>query len=477
MRGKIRVTADCGLFGIWDHAEAVSLTFFGLFALQHRGQEAAGVATTDGRRLYEHRGQGLVEEVFRPEVPWSLPGRAAVGHVRYSTTGSSSLVNTQPFVAVYSRGEVAIAHNGNLVNARALRRSLEASGSIFRTTMDTEIIAHLMARPGPCSLEEEVLSALADLRGAFTLVMLTPRALIGVRDPHGWRPLVLGELDGRPVLASETCALDLLRARYLREVEPGEVLFITDAGIESKRLAPPTPAYCMFEHVYFARPNSRQFGDSVHEVRCRLGEALARDYPVDADMVVGVPDGGTIAAGAYARARGLPCGQGIIRSHYVGRTFIKPSTDERSASVQLKLSVIREVVAGRRVAVIEDSLVRGTTTTRHMQSLRQAGAREVHLLITCPPHRHPCYFGIDFPTEEELLAHSRTPEEIARLIGVDSLYYQSLEGMLSAATQPPQHYCTACWTGRYPVSIDEPVAKLAFEPAAADPGPSARGRA
>jgi len=475
--GKVRVTADCGLFGIWDHPQAAERTSLGLFALQHRGQEAAGIATTDGRRLYEYRGQGLVEEVLRPEVLQAVPGRTAVGHVRYSTTGSSSLVNTQPFVAVYSRGEVAIAHNGNLVNARALRRSLEASGSIFRTTMDTEIIAHLMARPGPRSLEEEVLSALRDLEGAFTLIMLTPKALIGVRDTHGWRPLVLGELDHRPVLASETCALDLLRARFRREVEPGEVLFITERGIESKRLGPPTPAYCMFEHVYFARPDSRQFGDSVHEVRCRLGEALARDYPVDADVVVGVPDGGTIAAAAYARARGLPCEQGIIRSHYVGRTFIKPSTDERSASVQLKLSVVREVVAGRRVAVIEDSLVRGTTTTKHMQSLHEAGAREVHLLITCPPHRHPCYFGIDFPTEEELLAHNRTPEEIGRLIGVDSLCYQSLEGLLSAVSQPPEHYCTACWTGRYPVPINEPVAKLAFEPLpAGNPGPGPRNR-
>lgn len=460
------MTADCGLFGAWKLPDAVQRTYLGLFALQHRGQEAAGIATTDGRHLYEHRGQGLVAEVFRSEVLERLPGHSTVGHVRYSTTGSSSLMNTQPFVAVYGRGEVAIAHNGNLVNARALRRELEAAGSIFRTTMDTEIIAHLMARPGPRDLREEVLSALGRLEGAFSLVMLTPQALIGARDPRGWRPLVLGELEGRYVLASETCALELLGGRLIREVDPGEVLFIDDEGIESHRLSPPgsvTPAYCMFEHVYFARPNSHQFGDSVYAVRCRLGEALARDYPIPADVVIGVPDGGTIAAAAYARARGLPLEQGFIRSHYIGRTFIQPSVKMRAGCVQLKLSVVREVVEGRRVIVVDDSLVRGTTSIPQMQSLRQAGAREVHLLITCPPHRHPCYFGIDFPTAEELIAHGRTEEEIARLLGVDSLHYQSLEALLSAGSQPPEHYCTACWTGRYPVALEEPVEKFAFE--------------
>ncbi len=461
------MTADCGLFGIWDHPDAVEQTYLGLFALQHRGQEGAGIATTDGCRIYERRGQGLVAEVFPPGASEALPGRSAVGHVRYSTSGSSSLVNTQPFVAVYSRGQVAVAHNGNLVNARALRRSLEASGSIFRTTMDTEIIAHLMARPGLAGLREEVLSALAELRGAFALIMLAPEALIGVRDPQGWRPLVLGELDGRSVLASETCALELLGARFIREVEPGEVVFIDDAGVESHRLvasATVTPAYCMFEHVYFARPNSRQFGDSVYQVRCRLGEALARDYPIEGDVVIGVPDGGTFAAGAYARARGLPLEPGFIRSHYVGRTFIQPSPKMRTASVQLKMSVVREAVADRRVIVVEDSLVRGTTSVRLMRGLREAGAREVHFLISCPPHRYPCYFGIDFPTAEELIAYKRTAKEVGELLGVNSIYYQSLEALLGAASQPADHYCTACWTGRYPVAIDEPVEKFAFEP-------------
>lgn len=461
------MTADCGLFGAWKLPDVVQRTYLGLFALQHRGQEAAGIATTDGRRIHEHRGQGLVAEVFAEEVLRRLPGHSAVGHVRYSTTGSSTLINTQPFVAVYGRGEVAIAHNGNLVNARALRRELEAGGSIFRTTMDTEIIAHLMARPGPGDLREEVLSALGQLRGAFSLVMLTPEALIGVRDPRGWRPLVLGELEGRHVLASETCALDLLGAQLVREVAPGEVVFIGERGLESHHLAPPgtvTPACCMFEHVYFARPNSYQFGDSVYQVRCRLGAALARDYPVEGDVVIGVPDGGTFAAGAYARARGLPLEQGFIRSHYVGRTFIQPSARMRTTSVQLKMSVVREVVADRRVIVVEDSLVRGTTSVRLMRDLRQAGAREIHFLITCPPHRHPCYFGIDFPTAEELIAHDRTAEEIRSLLEVDSLHYQSLEALLSAGSQPPEHYCTACWTGRYPVPVAEPVEKFAFEP-------------
>jgi amidophosphoribosyltransferase len=460
------VTTDCGLFGVWDLPHAAQRTYLGLFALQHRGQEAAGIVTTDGRRLYEHRGQGLVADVFGGGVLDRLPGRSAVGHTRYSTTGSSSLANAQPFVAVYSRGELAIAHNGNLVNARALRQELEATGAIFRTTMDTEIIAHLMARPGPADLREEVLSALKELRGAFSLVMLTPQALIGVRDPKGWRPLVLGELDGRSVLASETCALDMVGARLIREMEPGEAVFIDGEGMEACRLSAReqvTPTYCMFEHVYFARPDSQQFGDSVYEVRCRLGEALARDYPVDGDVVIGVPDGGTFAAGAYARARGLPVEQGIIRSHYIGRTFIEPSPTTRTASVQLKMSVVREAVAGRRVIVVEDSLVRGTTSMREMHALRQAGAREVHFLITCPPHRYPCYFGIDFPTSEELIAHDRTTEEVAALLGVDSLYYQSLEALLAAGSQPADHYCTACWTGKYPVPIEEPVEKFAFE--------------
>jgi len=469
---------DCGLFGVWNLPHAAERTHLGLFALQHRGQEGAGIATADGRRLYEHRGQGLVAEVFTAETLKALPGRSAVGHVRYSTTGSSSLVNTQPFLAVYSRGEVAIAHNGNLVNARALRRSLEASGSIFRTTMDTEIIAHLMARPGTRDLREEVLSALMKLRGAFSLVMLTPQALIGARDPRGWRPLVLGELEGQSVLASETCALVLLGARFVREVEPGEVVFINGEGMESYRLAAEgevTPAHCMFEHVYFARPNSYQFGDSVYQVRCRLGEALARDYPVEGDVVVGVPDGGTIAAAAYARARGLPLEQGFIRSHYVGRTFIQPSARMRATSVQLKMSVVREVVEGRRVIVVEDSLVRGTTSIRLMRELREAGAREIHFLITCPPHCHPCYFGIDFPTAEELIAYDRTTEEIASLLRVDSLHYQSLEALLGSASRPPEHYCTACWTGNYPVPIHEPVEKFAFESLFAsgtEPGPT-----
>jgi len=473
------VTSDCGLFGVWNLPDAVRRTYLGLFALQHRGQEAAGIASTDGRRLYEHRGQGLVAEVFSGDVLDSLPGHATVGHTRYSTTGGSSLANTQPFLAVYSRGEVAIAHNGNLVNARSLRRKLEADGSIFRTTMDTEIIAHLMARPRPHDLGEEVVSALKELRGAFSLVLLTPQALIGARDPHGWRPLVLGELESRPVLASETCALDLVGADFVREIDPGEVVFIDHGGIESRRLRPEgevTPAYCMFEHVYFARPNSRQFGDSVYGVRCRLGEALARDYPVDGDVVVGVPDGGTFAAAAYARARGLPLEQGLIRSHYIGRTFIQPTVKMRSTSVQLKMSVVREVVEGRRVIVVEDSLVRGTTSIRLMQGLREAGAREVHFLMTCPPHRFPCYFGIDFPTQKELIACERTAEEIGELLGVDSIYYQSLEAMLSCASQPVDHYCTACWTGKYPVSIEEPVDKFAFEHAGEQPSPSASER-
>jgi len=431
------LTADCGLFGVWDLPEAARLTYLGLFALQHRGQEGAGITSSDGRQLHEHR-----------------------------ATGGSSLVNTQPFLAVYSRGQVAIAHNGNLVNAQALRRSLEASGSIFRTTMDTEIIAHLMARPGLADLREEVLSSLPELRGAFSLVLLTPEALVGARDPQGWRPLVLGEFHRRSVLASETCALDALGARFVREIEPGEVVFIDDSGVESHRLVPRdqvTPAHCVFEHVYFARPDSRQFGDSVYEVRRRLGQALARDYPVEADVVVGVPDGGTIAAAAYAQARGLPLEQGFIRSHYVGRTFIQPSAEDRNGSVQLKLSVVREAVADRRVVVVDDSVVRGTTSVPEIRSLRQAGAREVHLLITCPPHRYPCYFGIDFPTQEELLAHNRTVEEIGRLLTLDSIYYQSLEALLSACSQPADHYCTACWTGRYPIPIEEPVEKFTFE--------------
>ena len=469
---------NCGLFGVFGHPEAARLTFMGLFALQHRGQESAGIASAaaDGRGLKHYVGMGLVREVFRDSDLQALRNPVAIGHVRYSTTGFSRIENAQPLVASFSRGTVAVAHNGNLTNAKALRDQFEAQGSIFRTTNDTEIILHLLARPEMAQAADPFARVLDRLDGAFSLLLLTPSEMIAACDPYKIRPLSLGRLDGAYVLASETCAFDLLGVEYLRDIEPGEILHITGAGPEApaasgaglrsatfchpERLR---PAHCIFEHIYFARPDSYVFKDSVHAVRRKLGRQLAREQPVAADVVFAVPDTGNSASVGYSLESGIPLDIGFIRSHYVGRTFINPDQRDRDILVQAKMNPMREVVAGKRVVVIDDSVVRGTTTRGKMKALRRAGATEIHLRISSPPVRNPCFYGIDFPTTDELLAAARTPAEIAEFLGIDSIGYLSVPGMLSCVTQPPDHYCTACFTGRYPVPICGASGKFAME--------------
>ncbi|HUK65322.1 MAG TPA: amidophosphoribosyltransferase [Anaeromyxobacteraceae bacterium] len=456
---------ECGVFGIWGldtGGEAANFTYLGLHALQHRGQESAGIVSCDGRRvLHVHRGMGLVADIFTAEVLASLPGTAAIGHVRYSTAGASHLKNAQPIAIQYAGGAVSVAHNGNLVNADALRRELEAQGSIFQTTSDTEVILHLMARveperPGTSATDEHVgaiRAALQRVSGAYSLLFLTEHAMIGVRDPHGFRPLVVGKLKGSFVLASETTALDLIEAEYLREVEPGEVVVVDGRGLSSERLEPGAPprrlARCIFEQIYFARPDSTLFGRQVHEVRSAFGAQLARDHPASADVVIAVPDSGVPAALGYSRASGIPFDVGLVRSHYIGRTFIEPQQSIRHFGVKLKLNAVRSVLEGRRVVVVDDSIVRGTTSRKIVKMVRAAGAREVHLRVSSPPTGWPCYYGIDTPTRQELIAASHDVAEIARYVTADSLGYLSVEGMYLALGESRQGYCDACFTGDY----------------------------
>ncbi|MBZ0266708.1 amidophosphoribosyltransferase, partial [bacterium] len=403
----------CGVFGIFDHPEAAWLTYLGLYALQHRGQEGAGICTSDGKKLHIHRAPGLVSEVFHEETFAELPGRAAIGHNRYSTTGGTGAVNLQPMLASYRGGSIAVAHNGNLVNAREVREECEHLGSIFQTTSDSEVIVHLLARARPDDLIGRLRQALSRVRGAYSLVALTPDCLIGLRDPAGIRPLCLGRLGDSYVVASESCALDILNATYEREVEPGEMVVITKDGLVSHRFGVEKPrAECVFEHVYFARPDSRAFGRGVNEIRVRLGRALAREHPVDADLVMSVPDSSNAAALGFSRESGIPLEHGLIRNHYVGRTFISPSQTLRDLGVRLKFNVVREAMNGRRVVIVDDSVVRGTTSRSLLKMVREAGASEVHLRISSPPVTHPCYYGIDMPTHEELLAHNRTMEDL-----------------------------------------------------------------
>jgi amidophosphoribosyltransferase len=467
----------CGLFGVFGHREAPRKTYYGLFALQHRGQESAGIASVaaDGT-IRSHLGMGLVTEVFaEPAALEGLGSRVAIGHVRYSTTGGSVLCNAQPMVVRCARGPIGVAHNGNLTNVAELRRELERAGSIFQSSADSEAILHLYARPSELPFDEHLLRVLRRIEGAFSLLFITPDAIVGARDPHGWRPLWLGRLGDAHVLASETCALDLTGATRVREVEPGEMVIVTERGVESRRIAPATPAHCVFEHVYFARPDSVIFGDAVHEVRKRLGRRLAQEQPADADVVIPIPDSGNLAAIGYSEASGLPFDQGFVRSHYVGRTFLKPSQAERSEGVSMKLAVVRAAVEGRRVIVIDDSVVRGTTARSRVRLLREAGAREVHLRISCPPIRHPCFFGVDFPTEEELIANQLALNipAICRELEATSLGYLSLEGMLACVTRPAAHYCTACWSGSYPIRVPAGTGKFVLEPPKVAPGSSA----
>jgi len=460
---------NCGLFGIFGDPEAVQKTYFGLFSLQHRGQESAGIASTDGEVINCYTGMGNVSRVFRSgsRMLEKLANPVSIGHVRYSTTGSSQVVNSQPFLSEFSMGQVAVAHNGNLINAQRLRDEYEAYGSIFKSTSDTEIIIHLLAKPTHVSNPDPLAHVLNHLQGAYCLLFLFSDRIEAARDPHGIRPLCVGQIDnGAYVVASEDCALDAIGARFIREVEPGEIVTLNKDGLSSRFFMEPgtvTPAHCIFEHVYFAKQNSNIFGESVHEFRKKLGAKLAHEHPVNADLVMPVPDSGTSAALGYAHESGLPFEMGMVRSHYVGRTFISPSQELRELQVRLKLAVINEVVNGKRIVVVDDSIVRGTTTRGKIQTLRQAGAKEIHMRVSCPPIRFPCFYGIDFPTKEELLANNRNMEEIKEFLGVDSIGYLSLEGLLSCPVLPSDHYCTACWSGKYKIPVDIAVTKYALE--------------
>jgi amidophosphoribosyltransferase len=458
----------CGLFGIWGTPDASQVVYQGIFAQQHRGQESAGIAVTDGKTLHGHTGMGLVSQVFNARMlKEELAGHAAVGHVRYSTTGSSKLCNAQPLLRQYALGPVAVAHNGNLINAALLREEYEKHGHIFQSDTDTEIIVHLLAKPTHVEKKDPLPHVLKHLQGAFSLLFLFPDRMEAVRDPWGVRPLVLGKTaDGHWVVASETCAFDAIDAQYIREIEPGEIVRIDDKGLTSRRYDHPAKpmAMCVFEHVYFANPASKIFGQTVHTVREKMGRQLAREAGVPADYVMPMPDSGRSAALGYAKESKIPFEEGIVPNRFVGRTFILPDQKQRDRAVASKLNIIPDVVEGQRVVIVEDSVVRGTTTRSKMRAIRRAGAKEIHLRVSCPPIRHPCFYGIDFPTSEELIAHNRSVEQIAEFLEVDSLAYLSLEGMLACLKHPASEYCTACWSGDYKIPVDSPTTKFRFDP-------------
>lgn len=444
----------CGIFGIYDHPEASRIAYLGLHALQHRGQESAGITTSDSARLYAHRGLGRVADAFDEPLLDSLVGRCAVGHVRYSTAGDlePGVRNAQPITVRYGGGMISVAHNGTLTNAGELRRELEADGSIFSGSADTEVLVHRFARSRADGVEARLIDALRPVTGAWSLVVLTEGKLIGVRDPHGVRPLVLGRMDDSWILASETSALHLIEAEYVRQVQPGELIVIDADGVRSSRpFGTAERRACIFEHVYFSRPDSRVFGEPVYTVRRQLGRRLAQESGVEADVVIPVPDSGQAAAIGYAEESGLPYEIGLVRSHYMGRTFIEPSQAIRHFGVKLKLSPVRGVLEGRRVVVVDDSLVRGTTSRKIVEMIRAAGAREVHMRISSPPISHPCYYGIDTPSEAELIASNHDVDGIARLIGCDTLAYLSREGLLAAAGGAEAGFCDACFTGDYAI--------------------------
>ena len=442
------------MFGVFNHPEAAKLTYLGLYALQHRGQESAGIVSTDGADLHLHKAVGHVQEIFTPEAITRLPGAAAIGHTRYSTAGDTTLLNAQPIMIDCNKGKIAVGHNGNLTNAIELRRRLEHRGSIFQTTSDTEVIVHLVARSAARNLSGALADALNQVEGAYSLVVLTRDEIYAIRDPRGFRPLILGRLEGAWVVGSETCAFDLIDAEYVREVEPGEMVRISRSGLESIRFAPDKPhQYCVFEHVYFSRPDSVVFGRPVNQSRERLGRLLAREHPVSADMVTPVPDSGVPAAVGYAAESGIPFRMGLIRNHYVGRTFIEPEQAIRDFGVKLKLNPIRRMLEGQRVILVDDSLVRGTTSRKIVRLVRDAGATEVHVRISCPPTISPCYYGIDTPRRDELIASHNSVEEIRKFLGADSLGYLSLESMRAAVEDTEGKFCTSCYTGSYPTEL------------------------
>jgi amidophosphoribosyltransferase len=455
----------CGVFGIYGHPNAAELTYYGLYALQHRGQESAGIVASDGKQFHGHKGMGLVSQIFRGDVLHDLAGDIAIGHTRYSTTGSSHLRNAQPLTVDCARGQIAIAHNGNLTNAAQLRDELEARGSIFQTTVDSEIILHLMAQPGTNGDGNNLLHALRRIEGAYSLVIMTEKELIGVRDPFGFRPLCLGRIGNGWVLASETCALDLIHAKYVRDIEPGEVVVINESGVTSLQAFPEQSrrAFCIFEYVYFARPDSTISNRNVYKVRVEMGRQLAREFPIKADLVIPVPDSGNCAALGYSLESGIPYEMAFVRNHYVGRSFLQPSQLIRDFDVRVKLNLISELVKGKRVIVVDDSIVRGTTCKARVNNLKEAGAKEVHVLVSCPPHMHPCVYGIDFPDRQKLMAANHSLEEIRKYLNADSLHYLSQDGLVQATGLPAENFCMACYDGKYPVAYDPAVDKHIIE--------------
>jgi len=454
----------CGIFGIAGHKDAARLTYLGLYALQHRGEESAGIVTYNGKKICHHKGMGLVGDVFDERVIKSLRGEVAIGHNRYSTTGSSIAKNIQPFLVNHKKAHIAIAHNGNLTNASALRKHIEEKGSIFQTGMDSETIVHLLVKSEKAEAKEKVTDALSQLKGAYSVVLLMGGILVGARDPLGWRPLCIGRLDGAYVLASETCALDLIQAEYIREVEPGEIVFVKNGSLESIRpFKSDKRALCIFEYIYFARPDSSIFGENVYLTRKRLGRQLAKEHPVEADLAMPVPDSGNYAALGFSEESKIPFEVGMIRNHYIGRTFIQPSQFIRDFRVKVKLNPIKAVLRGKKAVIIEDSVVRGTTSRIRVKTLRDAGTKEVHMRVSCPPLKFPCFYGIDFPTKKELIASEHSTEWIRNFIGLDSLEYLSKEGMLSSMPLPKDEFCTACFDGDYPEKPCRKASKCMLE--------------
>ncbi|MEW6735983.1 MAG: amidophosphoribosyltransferase [Acidobacteriota bacterium] len=447
---------ECGIFGIWDHAEAAHLTYLGLYALQHRGQESCGIVSSDGEQMRSERGMGYVSEVFKETQLSHLQGQASIGHVRYSTAGDVSIREAQPFLITCHRGQLAICHNGNLPFAEQHRRELELEGAIFSSTSDTEVVLHKIARSRTATLYEAICDTLSIIEGAYSMLFLTKDCLVAVRDPRGFRPLCLGRIDGSYVIASETCAFDLIGAEYIREVEPGEMIIVDRAGLHSSFPLPVREsAACIFEHVYFSRPDSIIYGRSVNKSRHKMGRQLAIEHPVDADIVVPIPDSGTAAAIGFAAQSSISFRFGLVRNHYIGRTFIQPHQSIRHFSVKVKLNPVRDLIEGRRVVLIDDSIVRGTTSQKIVAMLRQAGAKEVHMRISCPPTIAPCYYGVDTPSKEELIAARKSIDEICQFIGADSLGYLSLPGLMIAcgAYEGQPKYCTACYTNQYPIEV------------------------
>ncbi len=442
---------ECGVFGIFGHPDAANLTYLGLYALQHRGQESAGIVSSDGKQLYNVKSMGLVADIFYEEQIKKLPGHMAIGHNRYSTTGDSIAINIQPILVNFALGGLAVAHNGNLVNAGILKDELEAYGSIFQSTMDSEVIVHLIAQSRMATLHERIVDALSHVQGSYSLLLITEDELIAVRDPNGFRPLSLAELDGAYVASSETCAFDLIEATYIREVAPGEMVVINSKGITSTfpfRRA--EPSHCIFEFIYFARPDSMVFGQNVYSIRKEFGRQLARETGVEADVVVPLPDSGVPAALGYAEEAGIPFDFGLIRNHYVGRTFIEPRQSIRHFGVKIKLNPVKDALKGKRVVVVDDSIVRGTTSKKIIKMIRNAGASEIHMRISSPPTSYPCFYGIDTPTRQELIASTHSVEEIRKYITADTLGYISMDGIQKVVPQR-MNYCAACFDGEYPV--------------------------